>query len=222
MNNFLVLIVLFAVASCGNSSDKNGNQTKSTDALNGPLSYSFVESGDRACETGRRSFETKEAMCMALQNQETNNSCAISDRVSKFDNECTGLGFRWIESAQCDLYVLKGNTTFPVFQESDVLAKRSVCAGRMKGLNWRYMSKATVEGALYKRTRYEISVEPRVDSTRNFDAMVSVTSPDGRVTFTQQFKTNLMHETGSELDSDMSEKIQVRCYIKDECEGSLF
>ena len=220
MKKLMSLALIATLVSCGKVSDGK-KLSKSTGELNGPLSYSFVESGDRACETGRRSFETKEAMCMALQDSETNNSCAISDRISKFYNECTGLGFRWIESAQCDLYVLKGDTTFPVFQQSDVLAKRSVCAGRMKGLNWQYISKATDEGALYNRTRYEMSVEPRVDSTGNFDAMVSVTSPDGRVTFTQRIKTNI-HVSGSELDSDMSEKIQVRCYIKDECEGSLF
>ena len=217
MNNLMVLMLLFAVASCGNSSDKKGNQMKSTDALNGPLSYSFVEGGERACKTGRHSFESKEAMCMALQNQDTNNSCATLDRFRKFDNECTGLGFRWIESAQCDLYVLKKDTRFPGFQEADVLAKRSVCAGRMQSFNWSYLSGLSVEGALYDGTRYEMSVEPKVDSAGSLKATVSVMGPDGRVTFSQNIKTNLMDAIGGELDGDLKVKIHVRCFIKDAC-----
>lgn len=52
------------------------------------FSYDFTENG---CKTGKQEFDSKEAMCSALQSDSRNNSCALGMRENKFRQDgCSG------------------------------------------------------------------------------------------------------------------------------------
>lgn len=217
--SFVAILMMIVAVSCGKSSSKNKN-VSGQDQLNGPLSYSFKEEGERSCQTGVHLFTDKEGMCMGLQSETINNSCATVQRFERFQKDCEPTGFRWYESAQCDLYVLKESSQFPGIKDEDVLKKVSICAGRAEGLNWAYIGQFNLSNSLYKGTSFEMSVAPMVDANESFKATLSVTNPDGKVIFNVSSHSNLGFQKGSSLQTDKGEKIQLNCYITDACRMS--
>lgn len=218
-NNYVAILLMIVAVSCGKSSTKS-KEVSAQEQLNGPLSYSFKEEGERSCQTGAHLFTDKEGMCMSLQSQTINNSCATVQRFERFQKDCEPSGFRWYESAQCDLYVLKESSKFPEIKDEDVLKKVSVCAGRTEGLNWAFIGQFNHSHSLYKGTSFEMSVAPMVDANESFKATLSVTSSDGTVILNLSSQSNLGFQKGSPLQTDKGEKVQLNCYITDACRVS--
>ena len=72
------LVILFLL--CGCSDDKKDSKKEK-------LSYDFSENG---CPTGHKEFDSQQAYCDGLKNDQANGRCAAKQRYDEFKNACPG------------------------------------------------------------------------------------------------------------------------------------
>lgn len=51
------------------------------------LSYQYNVNG---CDTGKQTFDSKEALCEGLRSSSRNKTCALEERIDRFNKECGG------------------------------------------------------------------------------------------------------------------------------------
>lgn len=77
MKNIIPLLVAIACAACA---PENKTETKR-------YSYEYIVNG---CSTERHEFDSQDALCEGLRNDDLNRGCASVMRYRKFEAECAG------------------------------------------------------------------------------------------------------------------------------------
>lgn len=214
--------LLSLVIACQPATSEGGKKVSAqkVDPLNGPLSYSFKVTGDYSCQTGAKTFTSKEEMCAALQDEQENNTCAFTSRFEKFEKVCEPMGLKWNESAQCDIYLLKGKSNIVgKVEESNIIQKFSVCAGRMANNGWKYEAKNEISGELIRGATFEASVEPTYyNDSGHVESTFKFVRGDGKVSFTDSSHGAIFGSTTeSNLDDSGPEQVRVSCYVTNVC-----
>jgi len=124
------LVAGFVVATLllGCSGGKPESRMRDVEEKKIDLSYE-LEGKDKAgqeCTTGSMTFQTKRELCIALQDEELNNNCAVDQRKAKFINVCSdGKADGFFVAKACNVEILNR-----VSGES--LYKSDICAGRKR------------------------------------------------------------------------------------------
>jgi hypothetical protein len=150
----LLPLVIFSVVAC-NSPDPqalvapaSAGGASSGDPSPAPTSVSYgyrfagTDADGKACSTGKKTFATKNLMCINIQDPVQNKSCALDDRIHKFLSECEPDGYRFNESLQCTVSLMKKDATIPVLgpvNSADVITSAHYCVGRSPQ-GWNYAS----------------------------------------------------------------------------------
>ncbi len=217
--NLCNILFLLAVAACGAKSSGGNKSPAETNQFSSPLSYSFSEKDESPCKTGKQSYSSLKDLCMGLQDDGKNNSCAVISRLERFQKVCEPEGFRWIESAQCDLYVMKKGSEPGVVRVKDVIKKVSVCAGRMEALGWKFQERSVLEGELYKGSTFKLAIEPMIDARENFSPVIVVSNLDGRIAFEDSNLSNLGFGGSATLGFEGGETIRYNCQRQAACKS---
>ena len=169
---FLLLPVLFLWGCTEVASNRQTIESNPLGVEAGAYGYTF--SGEN-CVTGEHTFRTREAYCVGLQGEERNNRCALNLRKEQFKKDCEETGFKWLESARCEFFIVKAGATMPVPLSHQILEKKTICAGRMEAYNFENVPRRAGQ-TLFNRG-YIIEVD--LESGDAYDARIEITDKSG-------------------------------------------
>ena len=111
------------------------NSHKSLEDPLGQYDYAFTgeDNQDQTCSTGTQRFGSLASVCVALQSPVGNpNNCALSERLTRFVQQCKPAGYSFIESHSCEIGLYSRETQLSVgpIPKEGRLAHAKYCVGR--------------------------------------------------------------------------------------------
>ena len=79
MRILVLMVISLGLYGCGGSSSSESKSESYT--------YQYSVNG---CDTGRKTFSSKQAYCDSLKNSQANNGCALDARYRAFEQNCQG------------------------------------------------------------------------------------------------------------------------------------
>ncbi len=76
MKSVVIVLLLQVLTSCNVKTDVED------------ITYEFSEN---LCTTGKKTFNSTENMCRTIQNEASNNYCALTSRQNYFASKCSGI-----------------------------------------------------------------------------------------------------------------------------------
>ena len=167
----IALLSLVLLASCGGSkkSSSKASTAENPNTVARPtledLSYKFDGTIEGTfCSTGKHRFTSLPLLCLSLQNDAKNKSCAFNERYDMFREYCEPNGFKWIESINCEVLVVKPEVRVPdygaVGYPGAVLFERKFCAGRMEERGAENLDGVELNFEVVPKWRMNIAVSP--------------------------------------------------------------
>lgn len=85
MKNLIPFGIFLLLTGCGGGA--NDSTSSDSAQTSTKLQYQFIENG---CDTGQRTFDSKDAYCAALEDSRANGYCALEGRRQLFQERCGG------------------------------------------------------------------------------------------------------------------------------------
>lgn len=138
---FCAVIICFIGTGCfkmQNTPNPNPVSPAPTEEAIGQFGYklSGKNTNDESCSTGVKNFQTLHLMCINIQDPVQNNDCALTERISKFNNDCGPQGYDFYESHVCHISLIDKNADISTFGDYDrkyLIKTLDYCAGRTHG-----------------------------------------------------------------------------------------